>query len=214
MPPCRRGAARVRPPERAAAATSSPAVTRWRLRRARAVLLDGGVVAYPTEGVFGLGCDPRSEQAVGRVLRLKGRAADKGLILIASSLEQVMEYAEPLDQAHMAPVLATWPGPVSWVLPARGNVSPLITGGRASVAVRVTDHPDAASLCDCFGGALVSTSANLSGARPARSALRVRLQFGRRVDYVLTGRIGRGLGACELRDAVSGRVLRAAGAVL
>ncbi len=170
----------------------------------------GGVIAYPTEGVFGLGCDPSNDAALGRLLVLKGRSASKGLILIAASVAQAMEHARALGPARMAAVLASWPGPVTWVLPARAGLSDLVTGGRDTIAVRVTAHPVAAALCASFGTAIVSTSANPVGRRPARCALSVRRRFPRGLSYVMPGGPCSASGPSEIRDGLSGGVLRAA----
>ncbi len=169
----------------------------------------GGVVAYPTEAVYGLGCDPFNEQAALRLLAIKGRAVDKGLILIAASHNQLEPLLLPQSAETMAPVLESWPGPTTWLLPAGPRVPIWITGGSGCVAVRVTAHPLVASLCERFRGPLVSTSANLSGRPPARTALRARRALGNRVDYFLIGPTGGAARPSEVRDARDGRLLRA-----
>lgn len=169
-------------------------------------------MAYPTEAVYGLGCDPFHEQAVLRLLAIKGRAMDKGLILIAADHDQLAPLLLPQSPETMAPVLASWPGPSTWILPAAAGVPAWLTGDSDGIAVRVTAHPLAARLCADFGGPLVSTSANASGRPAARSALGVRRALGDRVDYLLTGDTGGGLRPTEIRDARDGRLLRAGGA--
>ncbi|HYW04369.1 MAG TPA: Sua5/YciO/YrdC/YwlC family protein [Gammaproteobacteria bacterium] len=186
----------------------SGGATRWQLRRARDVVLGGGVLAYPTEAVFGLGCDPWLEPAVARILALKGRSAAKGLILIAAEWAQVAPLLAPMDAPTRERVQATWPGPVTWVCPAAPGLPVSLTGGRDTLAVRVTAHPLAAALCHACGGPVVSTSANRSGHRPCRSALEVRLRLGRDVDRILPGALGGLGGPTEIRDAASGAVLR------
>lgn len=183
----------------------------WSLRRAVRTLHAGGIVAYPTEAVYGLGCDPFNEQAARRLLAIKGRAMDKGLILIAANFDQLRALLLPLPEERMAPVLASWPGPSTWVLPAAACVPAWLSGGGDGLAVRVTAHPLAARLCELFGAALISTSANPSGRPPARTALGVRRALGARVDFVLTGATGGGAAPSEIRDARSGRLLRAGG---
>jgi L-threonylcarbamoyladenylate synthase len=172
----------------------------------------GGVVAYPTEAVYGLGCDPFNEKAVMRLLAIKGRAVDKGLILIAADHEQLEPLLSPCSADTLAPVLESWPGPSTWILPAHPRVPVWLTGGRSGVAVRVTAHPLAASLCRRFGGPLVSTSANRRGRPPARTVLGARRALGSRVDYFLSGPTGGGVGPSVIRDARDGRLLRGAGA--
>jgi len=186
----------------------APGVSAFRLRRARDLLRSGGVLAYPTEGVFGVGCDPGNQRALERVVALKGRPRAKGLILIAASEEQFFRHALPLPPEILARIRVTLAGPVTWVVPARDTVSSLVTGGRPTLAARITTHPQAQALCLVFGGALVSTSANLSGRPPARTALAVRKALGERVDAVFPGCVGSARGPSIICDALSGTILR------
>lgn len=179
----------------------------WHLKQAARVIHRGGIVAYPTEGVFGLGCDPLDAAAVFRVLELKGRPVEKGLILIASDFAQLAPYVEALSTAQRRKVFATWPGPVTWLLPARAETPWWLTGEHDTLAVRVTAHPLAAALCQAANGPLVSTSANPAGHRPARSPLAVRRMFGRRVDFILHGATGGRAGPSEIRR-LDGSVVR------
>jgi L-threonylcarbamoyladenylate synthase len=181
---------------------------RYKLRRAARWLAEGGVVAYPTEAVYGLGCDPWSEDAVRRVLAVKRRPERKGLILIAADFAQLNPLVGPLDAPRMADVLATWPGPVTWLLPARRCTPRWLTGSHATLAVRVTAHPLAAALCRAWGGALVSTSANLNRRPPARTALEVRQRLGRAVDFVLNGACAGRDRPSTIMDGLTGTVIR------
>ncbi len=181
----------------------------WHLRHAARVLRAGGLVAHATEAVFGFACDPRNSRALNRLMHLKSRPGRKGLILIGACPAQVLSYASGLPPECLQAVLASWPGPVSWVMPARPGLDPRLTGGRGSIALRVTAHVQAARLCRRFGGALISTSANVSGHRPALTELAVRREFRRGIDYVLPGRVGGRGRPSQIRDAVSGRILRA-----
>ena len=181
----------------------------FQLRRAGQVLRTGGVVAYPTEAVYGLGCDPLDADAVHRLLALKGRAAAKGVILIAADLEQLGPYLAPVDAGARQRAEASWPGPVTWVWPARTGVPSWLSGGRDTLAVRVTDHAPAAALCEAFGGPLVSTSANRAGLPPARTPLEVRRAFPRGVDLIVHGPLGGRDRVSEIRDVRTGAVLRA-----
>lgn len=178
------------------------------IRRAAAIMREGGVIAYPTEGCFGLGCDPRNQRAVYRILSLKRRSPALGLILIASSLEQLKPYLDPAADRLLAAPLATWPGPYTWVLPASRWAPRLITGGRPSIAVRITARPDARLLCRLFRGAIVSTSANPHGRPPATTPGQVRFYFGNRIDAVVPGFTARTASPSEIRDAATGSVLR------
>jgi L-threonylcarbamoyladenylate synthase len=184
-------------------------VNHWHLKQAARVIRHGGIVAYPTESVFGLGCDPLRLDAVARLLDLKRRSPAKGLILIAHELQALLPYVEELDPAMRERIVATWPGPRTWLLPARPEVPFLLRGVHDTIAVRVTAHPVAAALCRECGHALVSTSANIAGHPPARTALGVRRSFGNTIDYVLPGEPG-GAPVTEIRDARSGRIVRAA----
>jgi L-threonylcarbamoyladenylate synthase len=175
------------------------------------LLRAGAVIAYPTEGVYGLGCDPQNQAAVERILRLKGRSAGKGLILIGADETQLWPYIRMVDEVRMAQVRATWPGPVTWVFPARDDINPLISGGRRTVAVRVTSHPGAAALCAAFGGALVSTSANVSGAKPARTRLRVQRELGAYIDGIARGRVGDRRQPSTIRNVADAQILRGEG---
>lgn len=179
------------------------------LDQAAGVIRAGGLVAYPTEAVFGLGCDPRNEAAVMRLLELKERDVSAGLILIAAELAQLAEFIKPFDESMAARILPTWPGPVTWVVPATPATQAWIRGAHPDVAVRVTAHPIAAALCRAAGTALVSTSANLHGSAPARSGRDVQLSLGNRVEYVVEGNCGEQERPTEIRNAVTGAVLRA-----
>ena len=182
--------------------------SRMHLDLACHALAAGGVIAYPTEGVWGLGCEPLNLHACRRVLALKHRAAAKGFILIASEFAQVAPFLAPVAPARLAPVKASWPGAVTWLLPAASWVPRHLTGGRDTLAIRVTAHPVASALCARYGGPIVSTSANASGRRPARSALQVQRQFGARLDYLLPGELGGLAGPTPIRDLASGRAVR------
>ncbi|MCA1805354.1 MAG: Sua5/YciO/YrdC/YwlC family protein [Xanthomonadaceae bacterium] len=181
---------------------------RWHLHQAVRVLRAGGIVAYPTEAVYGLGCDPLLGEAVQRLLALKQRPRGKGLILIASDWTQLQPFLLPLTPARQQRLFATWPGPHTWVLPCRPEVPQWLRGSHDSLAVRITAHPMAAALCSAWGGALVSTSANRSGLPPARSPLRVRQQFGDEIDYLLPGALGGLATPTAIRDGVTGETLR------
>lgn len=183
-------------------------ISPWHLRVACHVLRHGGVVAYPTEAVYGLGCDPQSSEAVEKLLRLKRRPLAKGLILVAGSLAQLTPYIAPLTDEIAARVVPTWPGPFTWLLPAAATTAPWLRGEHATIAVRISDHPIVSALCNAFGGALVSTSANIAGRPPARDALAVRRVFGTGVDYILHGPLGGLERPTSIRDACTGRVLR------
>jgi L-threonylcarbamoyladenylate synthase len=165
------------------------------IEEAARIMRRGGVVAYPAEACFGLGCDPRDRRAVYRILALKGRALNQGLILVGASLYQLKPWLDPAAESLLEGPRRTWPGP--W-----------ITGHRRSIAVRVTAMPAMARLCRSFGGAIVSTSANPRGMPPARTAAQVGTYFGRRLDAVVRGTTGGLANPTEIRDAAAGAVIR------
>ncbi|KAB7627237.1 L-threonylcarbamoyladenylate synthase [Alkalilimnicola sp. S0819] len=172
-------------------------------------LRGGGVIAYPTEAVYGLGCDPANPAAVAGLLALKGRQAAKGLILIAADLDQLRPWLAPLSPHQEQQLAEHWPGPITWLVPKAADVPAWLSGHHDTLAVRVTAHEPAAALCRAFGGALVSTSANRSGQAPARSALRARSIFGGQLAGVLNAPLGGLRRPTEIRDLQSGRVIRA-----
>jgi L-threonylcarbamoyladenylate synthase len=181
---------------------------RHRVRLAAHVLAQGGVVAYPTEAVYGLGCDPRCEEAVGRILAIKRRDPAKGLILIAAETDQLLPFIESLPEIRMAEVLASWPGANTWLLPARRGAPYWLTGRFETLAVRVTAHPLASALCRAFGGAIVSTSANRADRPPARTPFVVRRALGSGPDHILFGACAGSDRPSVIRDGLTGRVLR------
>lgn len=175
-----------------------------------AAVKHGGVIAYPTEAVYGLGCDPQQLPAVKRILQLKHRPAAKGLILIAANLEQLTPWILPLSATLQAQVMATWPGPVTWLLPVKADVSPFIRGEHATVGVRITAHPLCRELCLQLGHALISTSANLSNQAPARSAQQVAEYFPQQLDAILEGALGEQAQPTLIRDGLTGAIIRPA----
>lgn len=183
-------------------------VSQWRLLRAARLLRQGGVLAYPTEAVWGLGCDPASRQAVERLLAMKQRAVSQGLILIAGSMAQLEPLLRDLSPSQRDELEASWPGPVTWLIPHHGRVPHWISGHHATVAVRLTAHPVAAELCRTFGGMLVSTSANPHRRPPARDRLQLLRYFGTELDEILPGALGGAARPSQIRDLASGRRIR------
>lgn len=181
------------------------------LEDAAAALRRGGVLACPTESVWGLSCDPFDEAAVLRLLAIKQRAVDKGLILAASALahlDGLLDW-DALPPARCNAVLDSWPGPNTWVVPATARVPRWITGAHAGVAVRISAHPLLAGLCAAFGGALVSTSANPAGAPPPRALEALDPALLAALDGVVPGATGGLDRPTTIRDAASGLELRA-----
>ena len=180
------------------------------LAAALAALRAGGLIAYPTEGVWGLGCDPRDQAAVLRLLALKQRDVGKGLILIAAERAQLRDYIDlaPLGDDARAAIAASWPGPHTWIVPASPQAPRWITGDHDGIAVRVSAHATVAALCAAFGHALVSTSANLASEAAPRSRAELDPRIVAGVDAVLAGETSGLAQPTSIRDARSGRLLR------
>ena len=170
------------------------------------VLLRGGVIAYPTEGVFGLGCLPDDQRALRRLLDIKRRDAAKGLIVIAANAGQLQGWIDlPAERSLPEPDPDQ---PITWIVPPGVKASPALRGEHASLAVRITTNPVAKALCLAAESPLVSTSANLSGKPTARNRFVLRRQFANVVNYVVPGDCGPASGPSEIRDFISGQVLR------
>ncbi len=184
-------------------------VSPWRLREIRRLYDSGGVFAYPTEAVFGLGCNPLDLDAVERILDLKQRSVAKGLILIASDWEQLQPFVLPLSDECMRPIYDSWPGPNTWLLPAIPGLPTWLKGEHETLAVRITGHPVAAALCQACRAPLVSTSANTSGQKPALSSLQVRTRFPSGVDQIISAPLGSTGKPSTIRDGQTGSLLRA-----
>lgn len=174
----------------------------------RSVVDNDGVFAYPTEAVFGLGCDPFSEDAVSKLLAIKQRPVEQGLIIIASQWHQVSDLilsvpANVLEQAY-----GTWPGPVTWLFPARPSTPKWLTGDHNSIAIRMTAHPIALAICEVVDQAIVSTSANFAGQPPCKTEQEVADTFTDQLDLIIPGLVGDLENPTEIRDVLSGEIVR------
>ncbi|HEX7813970.1 L-threonylcarbamoyladenylate synthase [Dyella sp.] len=180
------------------------------LDAAAALLRDGGVLAYPTEAVFGLGCDPHNREAFERLFALKGRPPTQGVLLIAADFRQVARYIDHAEvpEETLDRIRGQWPGPYTWIFPRSPEVPAWVTGGHTGIALRITAHEPAAALCRAFGGPLVSTSANPHGEPPARNAAQAEAYFGDRLDGVLKGDVGGQASPTTIRDALTGAIIR------
>lgn len=181
--------------------------SRWQVQQAAQVVRRGGVIAYPTEAVWGLGCDPWDELAVERLLALKDRPVHKGLILVAADIEQFDFLLDDLPEIWLARLTGSWPGPNTWLVPHQNRLPEWISGQHDSVALRVSAHPLVRELC-ALSGPLVSTSANPAGRPAARSRLRVEQYFPGQLDKVLGGALGGRKNPSLIRDLISGDVVR------
>jgi len=174
------------------------------------VFHQGGVIAYPTEAMFGLGCDPDNAQAIQKILAIKQRPVDKGLILLAGNYSQLLPYIDDseIPRDKMVTILSRWPGPITQIMPANKNISPLLCGAFNSIAVRITEHPDIVALCKKVGKPIVSTSANISGKPSAINWHEVELQFPNTFDYVMKGETLGLSKASTIINALSGATIR------
>lgn len=177
------------------------------IRQAVTTLKEGGVIAYPTEAVYGLGCDPWQEEAVHKILAIKHRPWQKGLILIAADFNQLQTFIQPISAEILSQLEMTWPGPCTWLLPVSPQVPKYLHGEHETIAVRVTAHQQTAKLCRAFGGAIVSTSANSAGKKPARTSHQVRWHLAD-VDYILSGQCSGSNQPSSIRNAQTGEIIR------
>ena len=169
------------------------------------IFLGGGIFAYPTEAVYGLGCDPDNEKAILRLLALKQRPINKGLILVASDFSQVEKYLKPLSGEQLT---FTQPSATTYIYPALNSAPKWLKGDFDSLAIRISQHPIVHELCKTLDSALVSTSANLSGQTPAKSSAEVSDQLGNKIDAILEGKLGDLLTPSVIRDSISGEIIR------
>lgn len=178
------------------------------IEEAVSIVKAGGLIAYPTEAVFGLGCNPQNEEALLRLLVLKQRPAHKGLILIAAELEQVRPYLATLTPEILERILPTWPGPYTWLLPVNPSVSPLVRGEHETLAVRISAHPVCRALCQQLGEPLISTSANPATEAPARDLASLQTYFADQLDLILDLPLGQQNNPSEIRNALTGELIR------
>ena len=182
-------------------------VSSFRVQQAAREIRAGAVIAYPTEAVWGLGCDPWNEDAVYRLLALKSRPVDKGLILIADNIRQFDFLFEDFPEDWIERMGSTWPGPNTWLVPHQNLLPEWVTGVHDTVALRVSDHPLVRELCSLVGP-LISTSANPQGRPAARTRLRIEQYFRGQLDLVLSGSLGGRKNPSLIRDLATGKVVR------
>ena len=178
-----------------------------RIRTLRSRLRKGGVIAYATESCFGLGCDPRNTTAIRKILRMKHRPWHKGLIVVASDVPQLRRLIRPMSEQQQAFAAQYWPGPYTFLLPRSVHAPHALTGRHAKLAVRISAHPDVLRLCTSLGMALVSTSANRAGHKPAKTARECARLFGAKAT-VLPGRIGKRKRPSVIMDMETKKILR------
>ncbi|MEE2804829.1 MAG: Sua5/YciO/YrdC/YwlC family protein [Pseudomonadota bacterium] len=178
------------------------------IKHAASLVRNGGVIAYPTEYCFGLGCDPFQQNAVRRILRLKQRSWSKGLVIIAQHVAQLRPLVDFSQIEDVDLLIARWPRSQTYLLPALPRVPSWIRGQHDTIAVRITDHKSAAKLCRYSRSALVSTSANRSGRPPLRHYRQIQLDFGDELDFVVEAKVGAADAPSLIRDFRSGELVR------
>lgn len=151
------------------------------------VLKQGGIVAFPTDTVYGLGACATNQQAVERVYEVKGRPQNMALPLLLAHISQISEVAEPVPQIAWLLARNFLPGALTLVLPKSNSVPDFVTAGGETVAVRIPAHPIPVALIDALGAPVIGTSANLSGKPSALTADEVYSQFGNKIDLVIDG---------------------------
>ena len=173
------------------------------------ILQQGGIIAYPTEAVYGLGCLADKPLSIEKLLNLKQRPIDKGLILLAAEFSQFENYIEPLDDPTLNKIQSSWPGPTTWVVPARPETSPLIRGKFSSIAIRISAHPIVQAICRQCQSPIISTSANITGEEMTYNTKQVRQQFKEQLDYILKGTLGDSHKPSIIKDALTDQIIRA-----
>lgn len=170
----------------------------------------GGVIAYPTEAVFGLGCDPDNHAAVEKLLAIKKRPVEKGLILLAANYDQLLPYIDDnaITQDKRFSVLSRWPDGITQVISANKKTPEFLTGAFDSIAVRITSQPDVVALCKAVGKPIVSTSANLTGDSPCKTWQEVEQKLGDKVDYIVKGKTLGFTQPSKIINALTGEVIR------
>ncbi|UJF19362.1 threonylcarbamoyl-AMP synthase [Vibrio sp. SS-MA-C1-2] len=180
------------------------------IKQSVAALSEGGVIAYPTEGVFGLGCDPDNQDAIEKLLAIKQRPIEKGLILIAANYQQLLSYIDEsqLSVDQLSQIKRSWPGAVTWIMPCQPHLSNHLTGAFNSLAVRVSDHPIVQELCLALDKPITSTSANLTGEPSCMTTEEVAEQLGDKLDAIVMGKTSGRRKPSQIIDAMTGKVLR------
>lgn len=170
------------------------------------LIAQGGIIAYPTEAVYGLGCDAFNQAAVESIRQLKGRENHKGFIILIADWSQLTSLIAPISDAQFSQIKATWPGFVTWILPAAPALPQWISGGQKTIAIRMSDHPIAKALA--ANTPIISTSANVSGQPPAITAQEVALQFPTGINGIVQGELGGHAMPSRIYDITNGARLR------
>jgi L-threonylcarbamoyladenylate synthase len=169
---------------------------------------NGDIIIYPTESVYGLGCDPYNYSAVKKLLEIKQRSVDKGLILIAGNIQQILPMIRPKSASDLANALKTWPGHNTWVFPKSKLVPHWVSGNHQTIAVRVSKHPTVIELCNKLNSSLISTSANLSNQEVLTSIKALKHIFGDKIAAYIDAPLGQESLPSQIRDAHTLQIYR------
>jgi len=178
-------------------------------QQAAGLISKGSVIAYPTEAVYGLGCDPHCEQAVRHILKLKDRPLKKGLILIASEIRHFYPWIDAETFNAFPHIKTSWQQnnqAITWILPCRPETPIWLTGEFNTLAVRISHNSSVQALCEVLDSAIVSTSANPTGSQESRTAQQVSHYFPK--TPILEGELSGFSMPSTIKDAVSGATLR------
>lgn len=184
-------------------------MSNWHIRHAVHILKQGGIIAYPTEAVFGLGCLPDKPESIQRLLQIKQRPIEKGLILLADNLEQLAPYIATLDAHSLKKIQAPTQLPTTWLVPTPSSTSALLKGRFQSIAIRLSSHPIVKQLCQQAQSPIISTSANITGRHMTYSAFEVRLHFKDQLDYILNAPLGNNDKPSIIKDVLTDQIIRA-----
>lgn len=173
-------------------------------------LQSGELIVYPTEAVWGIGCDPTNETAIQKLLKAKQRPLEKGVIIIASEYQQIKPFIkeDDISTEQKEKIMASWPGPYTWLLPASEQVSAMLTGGSELIAVRVTTHPTVRRICNEFNGPIISTSANKTGQPTPEQLLEIKTIFAEQVKVYVDEPLGGNSKPSKIINGLTGQVIR------
>ena len=141
------------------------------------LFLQDQIFAYPTEGVWGIGCNPFSEKAVKKLILLKKRPKNKGIIILGGYMEQLTPFTEHLDEKLKKRMYSKWPGPHTWLVSSSSRTPKWLLGPKGLIALRLSSHKTVIKLTETLGMPICSTSANLSGNEPAKDSNEIRTFF-------------------------------------
>ena len=176
------------------------------IKKIHQILVNGGVIAYPTESVFGLGCDPSNEEAIAKILKIKKRALEMGLVLLTPSIEIVSDWVN-MNNKQLKVLSSPSPRPTTYIIPA-SNSAPKWLTVKNTLAIRLSNDLFIKNICGMLGLPIVSTSANLHGEQPCKSADEVEKIMGSQLDYIVFKKTGPFNNPSTIVDLSSGKTIR------